>query len=161
RKGDGYVALWSWRPTSWREHDPAVTFTNGLTEPFDLVAEGGADNVWISEVGDAGRWGSFDDFAAAVTSAAVTVEPRPAGADGLPGGFDVTYDSPSSGALAFGTTGPLTVDGAEVALHGGNRFDNPFGTTPFGSPSVAIAESGATLALDTERWSRHAESRPR
>lgn len=161
RKGDGYVALWSWRPTSWREHDPAVTFTNGLTEPFDLVAEGGADNVWISEVGDAGTWGSFDDFAAAVTSAAVTVEPRPAGADGLPGGFDVTYDSPSSGALAFGTTGPFTVDGTEVALHGGNRFDNPFGTTPFGSPSVAIAESGATLALDTERWSRHAESRPR
>lgn len=161
RKGDGYVALWSWRPTSWRDHDPDVTFTNGLTEPFDLVAEGGADNVWISEVGDAATWGSFDDFAAAVTSAAVTVEPRPAGADGLPGGFDVTYDSPSSGSLAFGTTGPFTVDGDEVALHGDNRFDNPFGTTPFGSPTVTISESGATLALDTERWTRHAETRPR
>ncbi len=23
RKGDGYVALWSWRATRWREHDPA------------------------------------------------------------------------------------------------------------------------------------------
>jgi hypothetical protein len=73
RAGDGYVALWSWRPTTWREHDPSVTFTNGLTEPFDLVAPGGADNAWIVEVGDAGRWGSFDAFATAVTRAAVDV----------------------------------------------------------------------------------------
>ena len=66
RKGDGFVALWSWRPTEWRTHDPAATFTNGLTQPFDLVALGGAHNVWVSEVGDAGRWGSFDAFVAAV-----------------------------------------------------------------------------------------------
>jgi len=31
----------------------------------------------------------------------------------------------------------------------------------FGSPSVTITESGATLVLDTERWTRHAEVRPR
>ena len=31
-RGNGYVALWSWRPTSWRTHDPSVTFTNGLTQ---------------------------------------------------------------------------------------------------------------------------------
>ncbi len=59
RKGDGYVALWSWRPTQWRTHDPAVTFTNGLTQPFDLVAPGGADNVWIGEVGSAERLGDL------------------------------------------------------------------------------------------------------
>ncbi|HEX5945845.1 MAG TPA: hypothetical protein VFY82_06180 [Acidimicrobiales bacterium] len=161
RSGDGYVALWSWRPTSWRAHDPAVTFTNGLTEPFDLVAEGGADNVWISEVGDAATWGSFDDFAAAVTAAPVTVARRPAGPNGLPGGFDVSYASPSSGAMAFGTTGAFTVDGTEVALRGDDRFANPFGTTPFGSPSVTIAESGATLTVDTDRWTRHTSSRHR
>jgi hypothetical protein len=46
-------------------------------------------------------------------------------------------------------------------LHGDNRFDNPFGTTPFGSPSVAISESGASLEIDTERWTRHATSRRR
>ena len=69
RKGDGFVALWSWRPTEWRGHDPAVTFTNGLTQPFDLVAPGGAHNVWVSEVGDAGRWGSFDAFVDAVAAA--------------------------------------------------------------------------------------------
>ncbi|HKY66765.1 MAG TPA: hypothetical protein VJM49_10365, partial [Acidimicrobiales bacterium] len=73
--------------------------------------------------------------------------------------FDVTYASPSSGSLAFGQSGPFTVDGAEVALHGTNRFDNPFGTTPFGSPTVDIAEAGATLSLDTDAWTRHAEVR--
>ena len=73
RRGEGYVALWSWRPTEWRTHDPSVTFTNGLTEPFDLVAPGGADNVWIAEVGSAARWGSFDAFVAAVSGSPVSV----------------------------------------------------------------------------------------
>ena len=161
RRGDGYVALWSWRPTTWRAHDPAVTFTNGLTQPFDLVAEGGADNVWISEVGDAATWGSFDAFAAAVTAAPVSVTPRPVGGDGLPGGFDVAYGSPSSGELVFGTTGPFTAGGAEVALHREARFDNPFGTTEFGSTTVEIAEAGASLTVDTAAGTRHARVRRR
>ena len=97
RRGDGYVALWSWRPTQWRTHDPAVTFTNGLTQPFDLVAPGGADNAWVVQVGDAGEWQSFSAFADAVTSAPLSVAARPPGADGLPGGFDVTYQSPTAG----------------------------------------------------------------
>ncbi len=75
RKGDGYVALWSWRPTQWRQHDPATVFTNGLTQSFDLVAPGGADNVWIAEVGGAEQWGDFDAFVAAVTAAPVQVQP--------------------------------------------------------------------------------------
>jgi hypothetical protein len=161
RRGEGYVALWSWRPTTWRTHDPAVTFTNGLTQPFDLVAEGGADNVWISEVGDAATWGSFDAFAAAVTAAPVSVTPRPVGGDGLPGGFDVAYGSPSSGELAFGTTGPFTAGGTEVALHREARFDNPFGTTEFGSTTVEIADAGASLTVDTAAGTRHARLRRR
>ena len=56
RKGDGYVALWSWRPTQWRTYSPG-DYTLGLTQSFDLVADGGADNVWITEVGRAGRLG--------------------------------------------------------------------------------------------------------
>ena len=59
RKGDGYVALWSWRPTQWRTYDDPGIFTHGLTQPFDLVADGGADNVWITQVGDAAKFGDF------------------------------------------------------------------------------------------------------
>jgi hypothetical protein len=159
RKGDGYVALWSWRPTTWRAHDPAVTFTNGLTQPFDLVAEGGADNAWIVEVGDAAGWGSFDRFAAAVTAAPVQVTELGAGADGLPQGFDVTYESPTEGRIGFSSTGPLTVDGAEVPLHGTNRFDNPFGTTGADDTTIEISDGKATLSLDTRRWTREAKVR--
>jgi len=159
RAGDGYVALWSWRPTTWRTHDPAVTFTNGLTRPFDLVAEGGANNAWVVEVGDTTRWGSFDAFAAAVTAAQVEVTDLGPGPDGLPKGFDVKYQSPGEGPVEFSSVGPFTVDGAEVPLHGTNRFDNPFGVTADDDTVIQIADGDASLSLDTQRWTRRAEVR--
>ena len=61
RKGDGYIALWSWRAPTWRAYDPAIYPTDGMVKPFDLVAEGGPDNVWIVEVGDATSADSFED----------------------------------------------------------------------------------------------------
>ncbi len=157
RRGDGYVALYSWRPTEWRSHDPAQTFTNGLTESFDLVAPGGADNVWITEVGDAGRWGSFDAFVAAVAAAPVDVVDRGDSAEGLPLGFDVTFGSPTAGTMSFGWTGPLTVDGTEVPIHGAARIDNPFSTVAVGSPQVEVAEGDATLTLDLATGGRTAD----
>ena len=65
-------------------------FTHGLTQSFDLVADGGPDNTWITQVGDAATFGSFAAFRAAVLAAdPVQVTARPVGATGLPGGFDV------------------------------------------------------------------------
>lgn len=160
RKGDGYVALWSWRPTQWRTHDPAATFTNGLTQPFDLVAPGGADNVWIGEVGSAERWGTFDAFAAAVTAAPVTVTDL-GSVGGVSRGFDVAYTSPSEGRLRFSWTGPLTVDGAEVPLHGGDRYANPFGTTAFGDTTVGVADGPSSLTVDLLTGARRATTRGR
>jgi hypothetical protein len=159
RRGKGYVALWSWRETSWRTHDPSVTFTNGLTQPFDLVAPGGATNAWIVEVGDASRWGSFDAFASAVAAAPITVTDLGPGSDGLPRGFDVSYRSPAEGQLDFSSVGGFRVDGADVDLHPTARFDNPFGVTGADDTRVSIAEAGATLRLDTVRWTRSADLR--
>jgi len=157
RRGNGYVALWSWRPTTWRTHDPAVTFTNGLTKPFDLVAPGGANNAWIVEVGDVSAWGSFDAFASATTAAAVDVTDLGPGTDGLSKGFDVTYQSPTEGPMAFSTSGPLSVDGATVDLHPTARFDNPFGRTGADDTIISISEANATLLLDTAHWTRKAK----
>jgi len=153
RKGDGYVGLWSQRPTRWRAAEPGV-FTHGLTEPFDLVAEGGADNVWIVEVGDASRWESFETFRDALSGTRIDVTPREATARGLPGGFDVTYVSPIAGAMAFGTDTPLTVDGEEVDLHPPARMDNPFVTVPFEGKSYAITAGDRSLTLDFDEWTR-------
>jgi hypothetical protein len=74
-KDDGYLALYSWRPTVWRDGQPEVFENGGL--PFDLVAEGGAENVWIIECARAGDWESFEAFRAAITSATVEVTPYP------------------------------------------------------------------------------------
>ena len=147
KRGDGYVALWSWRPTQWRTHDPAQTFTNGLTKPFDLVAPGGANNVWISQVGDASRWKTFDAFVTAMSSSPVSVADLGESA-GVSKGFDVTFHSPTEGSMHLGWTGPFTVDGNDVALHRTNRFANRFGTTPFGNQNIKVDDATAHLQLD-------------
>jgi hypothetical protein len=158
RRGGGYVALWSWRPTEWRSHDPAVTFTNGLTQPFDLVAPGGADNVWIAEVGNAERWGSFDAFVDAVAAAPVGVHDLGSVGE-VSQGFEVSYGSPTEGTMAFSWTGPLTVDGAEVPLHGTARYDNRFGTTAFGETRVEVSDGRTSLTVDPTTGTRHADRR--
>ena len=61
RKDDGYVALYSWRDTEWRRGLPEVHQNAGLD--FDLVAPGGADNVWIVECGSIDEYpGGFAEF---------------------------------------------------------------------------------------------------
>ncbi len=158
RKGDGYVALWSWRPVHWRQHDPAQVPTGGLVKDFDLVADGGADNVWITEVGEASRWKTFAEFRQAVATAPITATPRPPTEKGLPAGFDVTYRSPSEGQLDFSSDGPLTVDGRPEDLRGYPRMDNPWVSQPFGSRSVRVQDGAAMLNLDTRAWKRTASS---
>lgn len=149
RLGDGYVALWSWRDTSWLEYDPAVYATRGMLRPFDLVAHGGADNVWIVECGRAEEWGGFAAFRAAVAAAEVRVEPLgPVADDGVAAGFAVEYASPSQGRLRFASDGPLEVNGVERPLADFPRFDNPFAQVPFDSPLVEIAVEGYAVTLD-------------
>lgn len=148
RKGDGYVALWSWRPTEWRLHDPATEPTGGRTERFDLVAPGGADNVWIAEVGRAADWGGADPFAAfvdAVTGAEIAVtDLGPAVGDG----FDVRYGSPTGGTVTVGWDAPLRVDGVEIPLTGGARWEAPWATAAWGSLIYRAEAGGEVLVLD-------------
>jgi hypothetical protein len=87
----------------------------------------------------------------------VSVTARPPGADGLPGGFDVAYTSPTQGEIAFSSTGPLTVDGTEVALHGSDRSSNPFGVMAAGAGRIDVQDGPASLTLDTTRWTRVAD----
>ncbi len=158
RRGDGYVALYSYRPAEWVTYDPAaVHATNGMLAPFDLRATGGADNVWIVECGRTADWPSFAAFRAAITAAPVTVMPLPPLTGGLPGGFDVAYDSPSAGALTFGWDAPLTVAGIEVPIAGYPRYDNPWSTAEYGGRQTAIAAEGFSLTLDFERGVRAAQ----
>lgn len=149
RKGDGYIALWSWRPATWRTYDPAVHPMAGMTQPYDLVADGGPDNVWIVEVGDAAASGSFEEFIAAITAAAPAVERDDVG-------FTVAWTSPSSGEVAFGSTGAFTVEGAERPLGNHPRHESQWGTVDAFATTFELASDTATLSLDFDGQSRFA-----
>jgi len=148
RKDDAYVALYSWRPTMWRGGQPEVFQNAGLD--FDLVAPGGANNVWIVECGSIDEWpGGFAAFQAAILAAAVSVTPTATA-------FDVSYDSPSQGTFTVGWDGPLQVDGNDVAIHGYPRFDNPYVHTEFGETVYDIREGEYSLLLEFDRGERTA-----
>lgn len=148
RKDDAYVALYSWRPTTWRGGQPEVFQNAG--QDFDLVAADGADNVWILELGSADEWpGGFDEFQEEIMQAAVSVTPAATA-------FDVAYDSPSQGLLELGWEGPLVVAGDEVPIGGHARFDNPYLQTEFGSLVYSVSNGGYTLLLDFEQGLRQA-----
>jgi hypothetical protein len=148
RKDDAYVALYSWRPVAWRGGQPEVFQNGGLD--FDLVATGGADNVWIVECGSLEEWpGGFAAFQAAVAASPVTVTPAAAA-------YDVTYTSPSQGPVSLGWEAPMIVNGQPHALDGYKRFDNPFAQVDFDTTRYEVEADGYSLLLDFATDTREA-----
>jgi hypothetical protein len=154
RRRDGYVGLWSWRAPEWRRHDPTTTYTGGLTELFDLVADGGADNVWIVELGDAELSGTFVEFCAACADAAITVDDPGWAADGPHPGFGIRYESPAEGIVEWRRDEPLSVNGSAVDLEHDQRFDNPFTSIRRGDTVVPITDDGGGWVLDLAAGTR-------
>jgi hypothetical protein len=153
RRRDGYVALWSWRAPEWRRHDTSI-YVGGLTDDFDLVAEGGADNVWIIELGDADRSGSFQEFCAACAGAEITVDDPGWTADGPHPGFGVRYESPAEGLVEWRRDTGLLVDGAPVDLEHDHRFDNPYTSIRRGETVVPIRDDVGGWELDLAAGTR-------
>ncbi len=152
RKDDGYVALYSWREVQWRRGQPEVFENAGLD--FDLVAEGGADNVWIVECGSREEWpGGFAEFVAAFREDLVQVTPTATA-------FDVGYLSPSRGRLGLGWEGPMRVDGAAHALESYPRFDNPFVQVGFDETRYQVSDGAYELLLDFASDTREARRLP-
>ncbi len=153
KKDGGYVALYSWRDTRWQRYDPQVLAVRGFTDTFDLVADGGADNVWIVEVAQEADWGSFEEFVDAIADAEVEVTPL--GTDGvISKGFDVVYESPQQGRVSFGWAGPLTVDGAEVALRDYPRMENRWAQVEHGASEIELHDGDYGLVLDFDAGTR-------
>jgi hypothetical protein len=153
RKDDAYVALYSWRDVAWRGGQPEVFQNGGLD--FDLVAEGGANNVWIVECGSLTEWpGGFAAFQAAFSDGLVSATPTAKS-------FDVTFASPSQGEVALGWEGPLVVAGQAHALGDYPRFDNPFAQVEFGKKKYEISDGEYSLKLDFEKGRRKAKQERR
>lgn len=152
-KNGGYIALWSWRTPTFRPNDAGVS-TGDYTEPYDLVAEGGPDNVWIVEVGndDAaegadGGSGDFESFVAAITADEPVVEQT---ADG----FEVAWTSPSSGEIEFSSTGSFVVAGEEQPLDGHPRHDSPWGNVEHESLVYELANDAHGWTVDFDAATR-------
>lgn len=153
RKGSGYIALWSWRAPTWRAYDPVVNATDGMVQPFDLLATGGPDNVWIVEVGE-GPPDDFNEWQASVVATEPTVNRAPEG-------FTVQWTSPSSGPLGFGSTAPFTVGGREQPLTDFPRHESSFGTVDRLATRYRLGSRRARLDLDFDRHRRRVTGRSR
>ena len=150
RKGNGYVALWSWRPMQWRTYTDPGIFTHGLTQPFDLVAPGGADDVWFTQVGDATTVRRLRRASAPrCCGAPITVQPR-AAVERPAGRLRRELRRPRPRAsCTFGTTGAAHREGHRRSpLDTGKRYDNPWALVPFGATQLTIADKAGALQLD-------------
>jgi hypothetical protein len=152
RKGDGYVALYSHRAPEYLVYDGVTQATGPLTKPFDLVAKGGADNVWIVECGRAQDNGAFASWRASVAAAKIEITSRgPGKPSGESDGFDVVYQSPSRGRVTFGWDAPLVVEGREIPLHAAGRYENPFAQVPLDPKEVRFENDGVGMRFDPKR----------
>ena len=148
RKAGAYIALWSWRAPALRTYDPAVHATRGMVQPFDLVAEGGPDNVWIVEVGTSDDDGDLEAF----VDVARRVRARGrAGRRGLRRDVDVAVGRRRSSSR---TTGPFVVDGDEQPLGGFARHESPWGTVEHLATRYALDAGTSTWAVDADGWTR-------
>jgi hypothetical protein len=128
RKGKGYVALWSQRPTTWSQ--------DGVFKGEGLVAEG-RKNIWICQLGREKSDGAFAEWRARIAAAKV------AASDGA-----VKYQAPGLGEVRFGWDGPLRIAGRNVALGDYPRFDNPYVRTSYGQDRYVITGAGRRLVID-------------
>ena len=128
RKGSGYLGLYSQHRAGWPEQ--------GAYAEVELRAAA-PDNIWICELGNAQRYGSFERFVEAISTAPVACA-----------GLDVRYHSPSLGTVSFGWTGPLLVDGQVVALHDYPRFDTLYCRAELGDRYYVVTHAGEQLELD-------------
>ncbi|WP_040493267.1 hypothetical protein [Ilumatobacter nonamiensis] len=145
-KAGGHIALWSWRTPNFRPAGPGEA-TRDFTQPFDLVAEGGPDNVWIVEVGNDEDDGDFDAFVAAITSSDPAVVRDDAG-------FAVDWTSPSSGSIEFSSTGAFVVDGSDQPLADHPRHESPWGTVEHESLQYRLSDGTHQWSVDFDSAER-------
>ena len=147
-KDGGFIALWSWRKPAFKENPSGVP-SRTFTKPYDLVAEGGPDNVWIVEVGtDDGA--TFDDFVAAITAKDPIVKRDDAG-------FDVAWRSPASGDMKFSSAGEFVADGKTQPISDHPRHEGPWGTVKHEAMVYALANTSHRWNLDFKAATRSVE----
>ena len=126
KKGDGYVALYSYKPTWWHNN-------------HDLRVQG-SKNAWICELGSANEYNTFENFTTLVRQAPMWISPQALG-------YNIRYTSPSQGLMSVSWDDPLQVSGSNVDLGPYKRFDNPYCTQNFNTTTTIITLPGTSQRL--------------
>lgn len=129
RKGDGYLALFSYNSTKWKK--------NAKGEVNDLVAKG-SKNVWICEMGSKKEWGNFSKFTKAFSSSVKFQD------------LNVSFVSPSIGKVKFGWNSPFHIKNEIIPLRNEFRFNNLYSKTPFDAKIIKIKKGKEALILNAE-----------
>jgi hypothetical protein len=136
RKGKAYLGLFSSNPTFWNINGispvPGVEISKEPENFGNEIISLGKHQVWLCELGDEEKSGSFADFCQGLLIAKTRVS-----------GLSVTYQSPSLGLVKFGWRGDFLVDGKIIPLKDFPRYDNPYGLVPFGSKEMRFEDDEA------------------
>lgn len=130
--GDSYVGLLSARETDWT--------ANGPWGDREIRAEG-ATNVFITQIGTADQFGSFEAFVAAVTHARVRISD-------LGGGPSCSYDVPGGQRLVLPFGERATYGGLRLQEDGFPRMQSPFARVSWQQDRYAIQYAGKSVVHD-------------
>ncbi len=132
-KGDSYIALYSYEPTTW-ESD------------YELRSSG-KKNAYIVELGSIKENGSFEQFMASILASKVEITP-------LALGYSISYNSPSQGVVSVSWEGDMTVQGKAVDIGPYPRFKDNYCFQKFGTKTTVIKYGSQELVLDFNEASR-------
>ena len=123
RSRDGYVAIWSSKPHSFRDE--------GVYSGRELICDGN-EVVWIAECGSRSEDGTFESFICKMLDAKAELK-----------GENFVFDSPGSGKMEFGLTDGFTIDGSDV-LESDDLVSSPWLTASYGSGKFVYTIPGFT-----------------
>ena len=127
KKGDGYIALYSYEPTRWVNDYELRVF--------------GRKNVWIVELGSVDEYGSFENFTSNILQANLDVKPQELG-------YNVNYNSPTRGLVNVDWNSPLRVNNKEINLGPYPRYNNTYCQEDYGDRNITIQYNSQILNLD-------------
>jgi len=133
KKGDGYIALFSYMPARW-------------VSDYELRVKG-FKNLWIVEMGSLEEYGSFDNFVSIIQQSDIEITPQQLG-------YDIHYTSPSQGVVTVSWDDPMQVDGNTINLGPYPRFDNVYCYQEFGITRTIINLGNQSLELNFLNSSR-------
>ncbi len=135
RHGAGYIGLRPLGTARWAAPDPVLAARWKIAGAYEWEVPD-TDVAWVCELGASRTHGSFADFVAHLAAARVE------------GTVDrLFYESPSLGRVETGWTRGLAVNGAEVAIHGYPRFDNPYCRAEFATREFVVRCQGEELRI--------------